>query len=238
MWLLQRVRSAPFAAGLVTATVKTAAADVVTQRYIEGQANVDMRRVGLFTVFGFWYLGAFQYMLYVKLFAKWFPRAQAFGAHPTLSRKLKDSEGLRDLAKQVAAGNFLHIPFCFLPCFYLTQEITTSGTNPSAAHAMARYRANLWDDCVSAWMIWIPGHAIFFSVPMYLRLPVNHAMSFAYVCVLSLMRGGSHASSSTSPPPTPSSTSPGARVGSITVPHDPGRPGRATTGAAASASSA
>ena len=95
-----------------------------------------------------------------------------------------------DLAKQVAAGNFLHIPFLFLPCFYLTQEVTTHGmAAASPSHALASYRRNLWSDSVSAWTIWIPGHCIFLAVPLYLRLPINHAMSFGYVCVLSLMRG-------------------------------------------------
>ena len=187
--LLPRLRGRPFTFGLVTATVKTAAADAVTQRYIEGNDCIDVRRVGVFTIFGFWYLGAFQYLLYVKAFSRWFPRAQAFGEHATLAARLRDREGLRDLAKQVFVGNFVHIPFCFLPCFYLTQEVTTHGSQASAARAMAGYKSNIWDDCASAWAIWIPGHAIFFSVPLWLRLPVNHAMSFCYVCVLSVMRG-------------------------------------------------
>ena len=188
--LRARLRSSPFLFSLTTATAKTAAADAVTQRYIEGAETIDQRRLGVFTVFGFWYLGCFQYFLYVRCFARWFPAAERFGEHATLAARLGDRAGLLDLAKQVAAGNFLHIPFLFLPCFYLTQEVTTHGmAAASPSHALASYRRNLWSDSVSAWTIWIPGHCIFLAVPLYLRLPINHAMSFGYVCVLSLMRG-------------------------------------------------
>lgn len=107
----------------------------------------------------------------------------------TLAARLKDFAGLSDLAKQVAVGNFLHIPFAFLPSFYLTQEVCTHGRNASPLSALQACHRNIWADCVAAWAIWIPGHAVFFSVPLWLRLPVNHAMSFAYVCILSFSRG-------------------------------------------------
>jgi len=182
-------RRHPFALSLVTATGKTIAADVVTQRYLEerdpSSAPLDLQRVGVFTAFGFWYLGAFQYWLYTLKFKAWFPAAEAFGEHASLAARYRDRAGLRDLLKQVAVGNFLHIPFVFLPCFYLTQEAVLctaprgSRDGPSdgfsSERALKRYRHNLWDDLLSAWAIWIPGHAIFFSVPLYLRLPTSAA---------------------------------------------------------------
>ncbi len=184
-------RSRPIAASFVTATTKTAAADLVTQRCLEGRADIDARRTGLFTVFGFWYLGGFQYWLYVQVFSSWFPAAARFGEHATLAARLRDHAGLKALAGQTALGNFVHIPFLFFPAFYLTQEFVQRGHEASATAAMRRYATNASDDLYSAWLIWVPGHAIFFSVPLWLRLPMNHAMSFAFVCVLSLMRGSS-----------------------------------------------
>lgn len=200
---LARLRNYPFTLSLFTATTKTAAADVLTQLYIEPRSSgsdaqtLSLRRIGVFTVFGFWYLGGFQYWLYVKCFARWFPSAKSFGDHATIAARLNDRKGLIDLAKQVAAGNFLHIPFLFLPSFYVTQEVCMHGTDASPAKALQSYRSNMWNDCVAAWTIWIPGHAIFFSVPLWLRLPVNHAMSFCYVCVLSYSRGQGAASDAT-----------------------------------------
>ena len=196
---LARLRSYPFSLSLFTATSKTAAADVLTQLYIEpssgnNESQFSLTRVGVFTVFGFWYLGGFQYWLYVKCFARWFPSAKSFGAHATIAARLSDRKGLIDLAKQVAVGNFVHIPFVFLPSFYMTQEVCMHGADASPAKALHSFQGNMWKDCVAAWTIWIPGHAVFFSVPLWLRLPVNHAMSFCYVCVLSFTRGQSAAS--------------------------------------------
>ena len=183
-------RAHPFRISLGTATLKTAAADVLTQRYLEGSPSIDVRRLGLFTIFGFYYLGAFQYALYVRGFARWFPAATKFSEHATLAARMSDKAGLRDLVLQITAGNFVHIPFLFFPAFYLTQDATVHGWAASPARALDRYRRNAWTDLTSAWSIWIPGHAIFFSVPMWARLPTNHALSFGFVCVLSVMRGG------------------------------------------------
>ena len=215
-------RRRPLTLSLITSTAKTLAADVMTQRFIEGCEEVDMRRAGLFSVFGLYYLGGFQYFLYVRCFSRWFPAARAFGEHSTLGARLADTQGLRELAAQTALGNFVHIvclpqpangappisipacslrpvacpagavhsqPLLFLPAFYITQEVTQRGVDASPTAALQRYRQNCVSDWLSAWAIWVPGHAIFFSVPLWVRLPTNHAMSFAYVCVLSLMRG-------------------------------------------------
>lgn len=176
---------------MVTATLKTAAADIVTQRYLEGSDSIDMRRVGVFTVFGFWYLGCFQYFLYVRCFSRWFPAAEAFGEHATMAARLKDAAGLRDLAKQVFVGNFVHIPFAFLPCFYLTQEVTTHGAAASPTHALSSYRANLWSDCMSAWAIWgaFVAQTAHRSVYYSLLPPARRAKPHAHVaCALWLTR--------------------------------------------------
>jgi hypothetical protein len=93
-------RSRPTAVSLVTATTKTVAADVVTQRYLEGRTEIDVRRTGLFTAFGFWYLGGFQYWLYAHIFIRWFPAAARFGEHATLAARLRDRDGLKALACQ------------------------------------------------------------------------------------------------------------------------------------------
>ena len=36
---------------------------------------------------------------------------------------------------------------------------------------------------------WIPGDFIIYAVPMWLRLPTNHALSFLWTCYLSFLRG-------------------------------------------------
>ena len=147
------------------------------------------RTIALFTAFGFGYLGIAQYWLYTIQFARWFPAAARFGEHASLSARLADRAGMRDLLLQTLAGNFVHIPFAFFPAFYVTQEVVNHGSGASPRRALERYRENAWDDLVAAWQIWIPGHLIFFSTPLWARLPTNHAMSFGFCCVLSFMRG-------------------------------------------------
>jgi len=185
-------RERPLSLAVASATVKTAAADVLTQQFLEQppQPQLDVHRVLFFTAFGAVYLGGFQYYLYVVCFGRWFPHARRFAEAEGFASKLRDRAGVKDLALQVAAGNFLHIPFVFLPSFYLMQEACQHGSAASAQRALRSYTQHLWADCVAAWQIWVPGHALFFSVPMWARLPTNHVLSFAYVCVLSLMRGG------------------------------------------------
>ena len=182
-------RANPLSTALVTSTIKTTAADALTQIYLEDCKTLDYQRLGLFTGFGFMYLGAFQYLLYVKLFAKWFPHAAKFGDLPTTAARLCDRQGMIDLAKQTFVGNFLHIPFCFFPAFYLTKEVIEKREQASPLRAIEQYRTNAANDLITAWQIWIPGHMLFFSVPLWARLPTNHAMSFGFVCVLSGMRG-------------------------------------------------
>lgn len=182
-------RGSPLGFAVLVATGKTAAADLLTQRCIEQRSELDRRRLAFFTFFGCTYLGFFQYYLYVRCFGRWFPHASRFAEAPTLAARLSDRAGLRDLWLQVAAGNFVHIPFVFLPSFYCMQEICERGRAASMSTALEKYAANARADLLAAWQIWIPGHAVFMSVPMWLRLPTNHALSFLYVCVLSFSRG-------------------------------------------------
>eukprot|EP00965_Chrysotila_dentata_P263384 6214822-Pleurochrysis_carterae.AAC.1 len=64
------LRERPFTLALGVATLKTCAADAITQYYIEGKEALDWHRLTFFTAFGLTYLGAFQYALYVKAFGR------------------------------------------------------------------------------------------------------------------------------------------------------------------------
>ncbi|KAL3907498.1 MAG: hypothetical protein SGILL_008849 [Bacillariaceae sp.] len=60
---------------LGVATVKTSAADLVAQIVAERKSlkEVDWKRNAIFVVFGFAYLGGFQYWLMVTKYRQWFP---------------------------------------------------------------------------------------------------------------------------------------------------------------------
>lgn len=65
----------PFLFQLGVATVKTSAADLVAQVVAERKSldEVDWKRNAIFVVFGFAYLGGFQYWLMVTKYRQWFP---------------------------------------------------------------------------------------------------------------------------------------------------------------------
>lgn len=181
----------PFAFGVGIATTKTAAADLLVQKQLERREKVDWRRVGLFTCFGFAYLGVFQYGLYVTAFKRMFPGMEKFAAQP-FREKFRNREGQILLLKQVGFDCFIH-PIWFFPIYYVMKETVQGDTskpfNVNATIALNKYKTNAWDDWKAFWKIWIVGDCVVMSLPLWARLPANHGISFVYVCVLSFMRG-------------------------------------------------
>ena len=39
------------------------------------------------------------------------------------------------------------------------------------------------------WALWVPGDLIVSAVPLWMRLPLNHGLSFVWTCYLSFLRG-------------------------------------------------
>ena len=71
----------PFTCQLLTATVKTSAADVVVQTIVEKKrlSELDLRRNFIFVFFGLTYLGGFQWYLLINKYRQWFPSMDRFG---------------------------------------------------------------------------------------------------------------------------------------------------------------
>lgn len=181
----------PFAFGVGVATAKTAVADLLVQKRVERRENIDWRRVTLFTCFGFAYLGVFQYGLYVTAFKRMFPGMEKFAAQP-FREKFNNKAGRVLLAKQVGFDCFIH-PIWFFPIYYTMKENVQGDISLSFSEntnvALNKYKNNAWEDWTAFWKIWIVGDCVVMSLPLWARLPANHAISFVYVCVLSAMRG-------------------------------------------------
>jgi len=183
----------PFAFQLGVATVKTAAADLLVQRYVEGKTEIDWKRNAVFTVFGGAYLGGFQWLIYVTAFRRWFPNMDKFAAQ-TLKQKMANRPGQIDLMKQVTFDNFVHYTFIYFPVFYVFKESIqqneeTSGPMGVVTGAMEKYSTNFWGDNLAIWALWIPADIIIYAIPIWMRLPANHGISFVWTCILSAMRG-------------------------------------------------
>lgn len=175
---------------------------------------LDLRRSMTFMVFGFLYVGIIQWMIYVSAMSALCPRAIIFGNEP-LSDKLLDQAGQYDLFKQVCFDNFFVNPFIYFPTFYLikgalagkpvrseeafeaSKEVeATSPKHCEAKHgprlpeALQRYIRNFWEDNIASTLVWAPVDVLVFSAPIYLRMPFDHAFSFAWTMFLSHRRGG------------------------------------------------
>lgn len=181
----------PYITNLVIATLKTAFADY-TMQMAEGN-DFDYKRHGVFWAFGFFYLGAFQWFVYVTVFSKLCPNAVRF-ANQSWAAKLKDRPGQIDLIKQTALDNFVHYTFIYFPFFYCFKEAIQgdSGQDPITISrtAIGRYWKNFYTDNAAMWSLWIPGDLAIYAVPIWMRLPLNHAVSFIWTMILSWMRGG------------------------------------------------
>jgi hypothetical protein len=183
----------PFATNLIVATVKTSVADLLVQIAERKEDGIDWKRNALFTVFGFGYCGAFQWLIYVSIFSRICPNARKF-ASMSWAEKLKFRAGQIDVVKQTIYDNFLHFTFIYFPAFYTFKECIQGGSGQSPwamfTTALKKYRENIWQDNLAMWALWIPADlVVFFVAPLWLRMPMIHSVSLAWIMTLSSMRG-------------------------------------------------
>jgi hypothetical protein len=183
----------PFANNIIIATLKTSAADLVAQCVIERKSirEVDWKRNFVFCLFGAAYLGGFQYFYQVNVFKKVFANAERFTTLPWAA-KLKDVQGLKTLAGQIVADLTVMVGV-YLPTFYVFKGFVFGKTwSPMdwVHDGLGNYVKNWNKDVFDVLRVWGPTDIVCFSVPMYLRLPVRHVVSFVWTAYLSFMRGG------------------------------------------------
>jgi len=182
----------PFMTNILIATTKTAFADFLVQN-AEGKNSIDtfdFKRSAVFTAFGFGYLGIAQWFIYVTVFTRVCPHAVRF-SNLSMADKMKDKLGQRDLVKQILLDNFVHYTFIYFPVFYTFKELIHSGSlSPETVkNACAKYWNNSVVDNLAMWGLWIPMDVVIYAVPVWLRLPLNHAVSAVWTVILSWLRG-------------------------------------------------
>lgn len=165
----------PSVVGIVTTVLKTSAADAFAQLVVEGKNEIDIKRNSMFSMFGFAYLGVWQYQLYAKLFPAWTPFIAA-------------SFGKRMIAPILTfIDQAIHHPVLYFPAFYLLRGAMEGRT---ASSSLSKCRKDMWDNVKHLWTIWVPAQLINFSlVPIHLRVPFVAAVSFLWCVVLSALRG-------------------------------------------------
>ena len=175
---------------VILATLNPTVADLITQKNIEGRKEIDFRRTATFATFGALYLGGAQWFVHVVMYRRMFPTMDRF-AKASFKEKLRDKAGMVGAAKQAATDIFFHLPFMYFPVFYTVKESLqgTGGGLSWMREGFKAYRQNFWADAKVAALVWGPADCIIFAVPMWLRLPSRHVVSFGWNAYLSLTRG-------------------------------------------------
>lgn len=189
----QWAKENPFKFQLAVATAKTSAADLMVQLGPEGKSmeQVDWKRNGIFVLFGFAYLGGFQYYLMVHKYRQWFPTMDAFAKLP-FAQKLKDTAGLMDAAKMVLFDVTIHLPLMYFPTYYTVKEFVSNPSyNPMdwLSHGLNKYYHNMQEDLTAMIQLWGPSDCVQFVLPIYIRMPFRHMVSFFWTAYVSFTRG-------------------------------------------------
>jgi len=181
---------------IVLATVKTFTADLVVQ-ILESQRKVGWRfdwvRSAAFAMFGLIYVGAMQWILYVTLLTWLFPEAMIFANSP-MAAKLVDRTGQLDMLGQILVDNLFFNVFIYFPAFYIVKSIvqgfpTGESVFSSTIGGINKYRKNFVADNMASLAVWTISDIFIFAAPMYLRMPLEHGVSFAWTMFMSATRG-------------------------------------------------
>lgn len=183
----------PFAFQLIVATGKTSAADLVVQVVAEKKKfnEIDWKRNGIFVVFWFAYLGGFQWWLMVTKYRQWFPTMDRF-AKLSFADKLKDTAGIIDAAKMVVFDVVVHLPMIYFPTYYTVKEfVSMKSYNPVdwAKDGLTKYSVNMKEDLTAMIKLWGPSDCVQFVLPLHIRMPFRHLVSFFWTAYVSFTRG-------------------------------------------------
>jgi hypothetical protein len=172
-------KTSPFLTGFITTGLKTTAADAFAQKIVEKREEIDWRRNAMFTTFGFFYLGGFQYYLYNIKFAQWCGTITRMSGH------------LGSAPFKTFLDQFIHHPLLYFPTFYaLKAAVEQRPLLDGKDSALERYKAEIFQSCKALWCVWVPAQIINFTfVPRHLRIPFVAATSFGWTIILSVMQG-------------------------------------------------
>ena len=174
-----------FGSGLTC--LKTVCSDVLVQKRVQKRKALNYRRCGVFAVYGFFYLGAVQYLLFSRVYPTIFPRCAAFAAAPAAA-KLGDPMGAASVAGQILLDLGVHWPLSAIPAFYFCKAVGETGRPRGFLRA---YGANWRADLAACWAIWCPAELVSFgALPIRWQVPFAALVYFGYTALVSFRRGG------------------------------------------------
>lgn len=170
------LKKRPLFFSLTSNTVKAGLADYLTQKTIDGKSEIDQKRLLTFTIFGFSYLGGWQYLLYNKVFTRCEKVMKAYKYS-----KLSQSCVLTGM------DMFVHTPFIYYPTFYSLKGWLE---NKDQKQSYQLWKTNFKEDMTLYCQLWVPAQIFNFAVlPLHYRMPFITSVSFAWTVLLSMSRG-------------------------------------------------
>lgn len=165
----------PQATALGTTVLKTSAADAFAQLVMERREQLDLKRHAMFCMFGFAYLGVWQYYLYNVLFVRWCKSITKVVGHV-------GSAPVKTFLDQA-----IHHPFLYFPSFYIVKGCMQQR---APSESLKLCYEDMWENLKALWAVWVPAQLINFSiVPMHLRIPFVAGVSFLWTVIISNLRG-------------------------------------------------
>ena len=106
--------------------------------------------------------------------------------------KLKDTAGILDAGKMVLFDVLVHLPFIYFPSYYTVKEfVGGSSWNPTdwVIDGCTKYKKNFTEDFKAMIQLWGPSDCVQFVLPLHIRMPFRHLVSFFWTSYVSFTRG-------------------------------------------------
>ncbi|CAL1163525.1 unnamed protein product [Cladocopium goreaui] len=161
-------KARPLAVAFVTCYGKGTASDLVAQMLVERKSQPSVQRNVAFALFSGAYLGIGQHFVYNVAFTR------IFGA----------GMDLRVGVQKVLADLFCHVPFMYLPLYYMFEDTALGVGNPQSG--LQRWWKELPGTMAAYCKIFPMFHLFNFTVtPPELRISLIACVSFVWLVVLS-----------------------------------------------------
>jgi hypothetical protein len=113
-------------------------------------------------------------------------------AKMSFAEKLKDTAGILDAMKMVIFDVTVHLPLIYFPTYYTVKEsVGGHSWNPVdwLNDGVTKYVGNAKEDLTAMIKLWGPSDCIQFVLPVHIRLPFRHIVSFFWTSYVSFTRG-------------------------------------------------
>lgn len=149
--------------------------------------SIDWHRMGLFCSFNVAYCGLFLYAYQVLVFRQLF--SGTIDEYTTLpwEQKLADGPGLKSMGQQVLL-DLAVILLVYLPSFHIFREAMVGGGDDWLTVGLSSFACSFVTDAAEVLRVWGPADVLCFSLPLHQRLPVRHAISFAWTAYYSVTK--------------------------------------------------